>query len=121
TLPGLRDRADALRDWIARGERRVARASDASVAGFSIANPTFFAQWFIVLVIVHPDQRRRGVASALISDAEARATTARMFTSTNQSNTAMQNLLAHLGWAPSGIVDNLDEGDPELIYFKRRS
>lgn len=120
-LPGLRDRSDALRDWIARGECYVARAPDASVAGFSVTNPTFFAQWFIVLVIVHPDHRRRGVAAALVADAEARATTAKMFTSTNQSNTAMQALLARLGWEPSGTIENLDEGDPELVYFKRRA
>jgi len=120
-LPGVRDRAEALRDWIARGECLVARDDDGGVAGFAVANLSFFAQWFIVLVIVAPHQRRRGVAAALVGTAEARATTDKMFTSTNQSNAAMQTLLARLGWVPSGTIENLDDGDPELIYFKRRS
>jgi hypothetical protein len=31
----------------------------------------------------------------------------------------MQALMAKLGYAPSGIINNLDEGDPEVFYFKR--
>lgn len=45
------------------------------------------------------------------------ATSQRMFTSTNQSNLKMQSLLAKLGYEPSGVIHNLDEGDPELVYF----
>jgi hypothetical protein len=41
---------------------------------------------------------------------------ARLFTSTNQSNTSMQRLLAAAGFVQCGIVHGLDEGDPELIY-----
>jgi len=31
----------------------------------------------------------------------------------------MRRLCARLGFQPSGIVENLDDGDPELFYFKR--
>lgn len=31
----------------------------------------------------------------------------------------MQNLLKKLGYERSGIIHNLDPGDPELIYFKK--
>jgi len=31
----------------------------------------------------------------------------------------MQRLCEHLGYVRSGWIDNLDEGDPEIIYFKR--
>ncbi|MEO0538637.1 MAG: GNAT family N-acetyltransferase, partial [Cyanobacteria bacterium P01_A01_bin.123] len=41
------------------------------------------------------------------------------FTSTNESNLLMQALMAKLRYIPSGIINNLDEGDPELVYFKR--
>ena len=41
-----------------------------------------------------------------------------MFTSTNQSNLPMQRLCDRLGYVKSGYVENLDEGDPELIYVK---
>ena len=89
------------------------------LVGFAIANDSFFAQYFLVLVVVHEDHRRRGVASALIRAVEARSPTPKLFTSTNQSNTAMQAVCESLGFVRSGIIENLDEGDPEVIYFKR--
>ena len=45
--------------------------------------------------------------------------TPKLFTSTNQSNIPMQRLLATLEFARSGFIENLDEGDPEVVYFKR--
>jgi hypothetical protein len=29
----------------------------------------------------------------------------------------MQELLRLLGFVPSGVIHNLDPGDPELVYF----
>jgi ribosomal protein S18 acetylase RimI-like enzyme len=118
TLPGVPDRASALRDWIARGECLVAKCDGAS-AGLIVANDSFFTQRFIVLVVVHPDFRRRGIASTLIQHVATTSPTAKLFTSTNRSNTAMQSLCHSLGFVPSGFVENLDDDDPELIYFKR--
>jgi GNAT superfamily N-acetyltransferase len=117
-LPGLRDRSEALLEWIARGECLVARR-EGELAGFAVANASFFAQCFIVLLVVHPSHRRRGVASALIRRVEATSPTAKLFTSTNRSNRAMQAVCHSLGFVPSGIIENLDEDDPELVYFKR--
>jgi hypothetical protein len=31
----------------------------------------------------------------------------------------MQSLLAKLGYVLSGLILNLDEGDTEIVYFKR--
>jgi hypothetical protein len=31
----------------------------------------------------------------------------------------MQSLCQSLGFVPSGVIHNLDDDDPELIYFKR--
>jgi hypothetical protein len=31
----------------------------------------------------------------------------------------MQALLNRLGYTPSGVIHNLDEGDPEIVCFKR--
>ena len=55
TLMGVRDRAEALREWINRGECLVARDDHGNVSGFAVANSSFFAQSFIVLLVV---QRR---------------------------------------------------------------
>ncbi|MET8703503.1 hypothetical protein ABZW10_32305 [Kitasatospora sp. NPDC004723] len=36
--------------------------------------------------------------------------------STNVSNQPVQRLLHQAGWHPVGLVDGLDEGDPELFF-----
>lgn len=33
----------------------------------------------------------------------------------------MQRRCERLGYARSGLIEHLDEGDPELIYFKQLS
>ena len=45
----------------------------------------------------------------------------RIFTSTNESNDPMRRLLAKADWLATGIVENLDPGDPELIFVKFRA
>jgi hypothetical protein len=49
---------------------------------------------------------------------ESECRTEKLFTSTNLSNLPMQSLLAKRGYKLSGVIDNLDPGDPELVYFK---
>lgn len=98
--------------WIA-----VARV-DGVIRGFVISDESFFDQFFVRLLIVHPDFRRRGLATALMRAAELDCQTGKLFTSTNQSNLPMQRLCDRLGFVKSGYVENLDEGDPELIYVK---
>ena len=103
-------------------ERHCYLARDGwEVVGFALVDQSFFGQYFIDLLIVHPDQRRKGVASALIGYIEQIVPADKLFTSTNQSNTPMQALSEQLGFVQSGWIDNLDEGDPEIIYFKRLS
>lgn len=89
------------------------------VIGFAVVAPSFFGQYFIELVVVHPDHRRRGAATALIRHIERIVPAEKLFTSTNQSNAPMQALCDRLGYVRSGWIENLDEGDPEIIYFKR--
>ena len=43
----------------------------------------------------------------------------KLFTSTNASNVSMQRLCESLGYVRSGVINNLDEDDPEIVYFKR--
>jgi GNAT superfamily N-acetyltransferase len=87
--------------------------------GFVIVDQSFFGQHFIALLIVHPDHRRQGVATALIQYIEKICPADRLFTATNESNAIMQQLCHRLGFVRSGYVENLDEGDPEIIYVKR--
>jgi GNAT superfamily N-acetyltransferase len=79
----------------------------------------FFEYDFLELLVVRPSDRRTGVATALVAAIESKSRTGKLFTSTNQSNTAMQRLCVQLGFEPSGVVENLDEGDSELFFVKR--
>jgi ribosomal protein S18 acetylase RimI-like enzyme len=111
-------RAEYLTEAIRKRECYIAREGW-DVLGFAVLTQEFFGEHFIELLVVHPDQRRRGVASALIRHIEQIVPTEKLFTSTNESNAPMQALCETLGFVKSGWIDNLDDGDPEVIYFKR--
>jgi len=115
---GRSERRDYLEAAVRAGHCWVARGAG-QVVGFVVFAPTFFSQWFIELLIVHPGFRRQGVATALIVHCEAACQANKLFTSTNASNTSMQRLLRKLKYRRSGRIDNLDEGNPEIIYVKR--
>ena len=87
--------------------------------GFAYYDTTFFECCFIQLVIVNPNFRRLGIAGALIRYIEEHSPTPKLFTSTNESNTIMQQVCLSLGFVRSGIIENLDDGDPEWVYFKQ--
>ena len=91
---------------------------DNEIAGFAIYSRSFFDQWFIDLLVVHPDSRRKGIATAFIKHIENDCRGQKLFTSTNQSNIVAQALYETNGFRKSGCIENLDAGDPEIIYFK---
>lgn len=94
-------------------------AIDAStVVGFIVLKHDFFEQAFIPLVVVAKDHRRMGVGLQLLHAVETHCRTPKLFTSTNASNVAAQALLSRAGFVRSGIVENLDAQDSELVFFK---
>ena len=113
-------RARVTRALAAMTRRRalVAREGENKL-GFAVVSQRFFDHPFIELLVSHPDSRRRGVATALLNYIEKTLPGDKLFTSTNQSNTIMQALLEKAGYVRSGWIENLDEGDPEIVYFKR--
>ncbi len=109
-LPLIRRAHAAGGAWVAKGE-------DALV-GYLCRTFEFYDHDFIALVVTAAAWRKRGVASALIHAAEAVSRRDRIFTSTNESNAPMRALLAKRGYLTSGRIDNLDPGDPELVFVK---
>lgn len=107
-----------IREAIERGYCTVAEIEGQAVA-YIIVERKFFGWPFIDLVYVRTDYRKYGFATALMQHIEETYNTEKLFTSTNLSNLPMQRLLEKLGYTISGVVHNLDEGDPEVFYFKR--
>jgi ribosomal protein S18 acetylase RimI-like enzyme len=117
TVHGRPARRRLIADAFAKGQIAVARV-DGVIRGFVITDDSFFDQFYVRLLMVHQEFRHRGLATALMRAAELDCQTGKLFTSTNQSNLPMQRLCDRLGFVRSGYVENLDEGDPELIYVK---
>jgi GNAT superfamily N-acetyltransferase len=92
---------------------------DGKFAGFAIHHRHFFERDFLSLLIVEPWCRRRGVASALINAVLTTCRGGDLFTSTNRSNTTMLTALRRWNFIPTGRIDNIDPGDPEMVFLKR--
>jgi ribosomal protein S18 acetylase RimI-like enzyme len=112
-------RAAEVKRLLALGESWVAEA-DGAVAGYVLVSGHFFSHPFVDLLVVSESQRRRGIGSALMNRCEEAHQKDRIFTSTNESNAPMRALLAKIGFQESGVIDNLDPGDPELVFVKLR-
>ena len=112
------ERREFIRREVAAGNCFVAVA-DEEVIGYGVLNYTFHHRGCIDMLYVHSDHRRRGAGAALLRHMESLCRTPKLFTSTNLSNLRMQSLLAKSGYELSGVIHNLDEGDPEIVYFKR--
>jgi GNAT superfamily N-acetyltransferase len=112
------DRRPFLERAVAAGECYVATDGDA-IVGYVVFDRSFYEHPFVSLLFVIESRRRDSIGLALMRYIESICDGAKLFTSTNESNAPMQRLCEKLGFVRSGWIDNLDEGDPEIIYFKR--
>lgn len=111
-------RREFIRREVASGNCFVAVTGE-TVLGYGVLNYTFYCNGCIAMLYVHSEHRRRGAGAALLRHMESLCRTPKLFTSTNLSNLRMQSLLAKAGYELSGVIHNLDEGDPEIVYLKR--
>jgi ribosomal protein S18 acetylase RimI-like enzyme len=88
-----------------------------SIVGFMIYHKFFLGHLFIDLIIVSPKTRRLGIAKKLMKYVEI-FSEKKFFSSTNKSNIQMQKVFQSLGYIESGLIENLDEEDPEIIFVK---
>jgi len=107
-----------VRSSIGNGQCHVYEQGGAVVA-YAVLEYSFYGNAFVSMLCVHPERRRKGIGAKLMRHIESLCRTDKLFTSTNESNQPMRKLLEKLGYQPSGRIENLDEGDPEMVYFKR--
>jgi N-acetylglutamate synthase-like GNAT family acetyltransferase len=89
------------------------------IGGCACMDYGFFGRGFVSLLYVANAARRRGIGNKLLETLEKECTSDRIFTSTNLSNLPMQSLLNARSYVLSGVVKDLDAGDPELFYSKQ--
>lgn len=116
---GNNSRREYIEEAVEAG-RCIVVKNEISIVGFLIFDTHFFGNSFISLIVVSTSQRRKGYATALIEYFVNMASTPKVFSSTNKSNKNMQNVFTANGFVQSGVIENLDEGDPEIIYFKNK-
>ena len=114
-----------LRDRVEHGRAIVLIAVDAptgAITAYVVVEPAaFFGRDFVELLVVGDSWRRKGIGAHLLQVAFERCATDDVFVSTNESNAPMRALLRANGWSVSGVLDGLDDGDPEWVYFRRRT
>ncbi|WP_396150494.1 GNAT family N-acetyltransferase [Acaryochloris sp. CCMEE 5410] len=71
------------------------------------------------LIYIAEPLRSSGYGPKLLTFLEGQSQSNDLFTSTNTSNSHMQHVLEKLGYERSGVIHNLDPGDPEIVYVKR--
>jgi GNAT superfamily N-acetyltransferase len=106
-----------IKRWVALHHCHVATVQG-QIVGYAALSKTFFHMDFIEMLMVGTGHRRVGVATALLSYLSAKCKSRKLWTSTNRSNKPMQRLLKKEGFVRSGIVQNIDPGDPELVFVK---
>ncbi|QXX83712.1 GNAT family N-acetyltransferase [Providencia sp. R33] len=108
-------RLSEITHWVKQDHCFVLEENE-QIFAYGVITPQFFAHGFIELLMVNNLYRRQGLGLLLIKQLIKRSPTTKVFTSTNQSNTATQQLFVKAGFIPSGSIENLDDHDPELIY-----
>ncbi len=92
--------------------------ANTKAVGFVLFDYRFFDQGWIELMIIAEKYRRQGIVQTLDLISK-QAKTNKVFTSTNQSNGPMQKALSKAGFTFAGELIGLDDGDPELFYYKK--
>jgi len=116
--PVGRERSEYLTARVHAGEVVIFERNGRALGYVVHRAKTFFGRDFVDLLTVDVTSRRRGVASALLESAVHSSSTDRIFTSTNRSNAAMVELLEKAGWRFSGELEGIDDGDPELVFYR---
>jgi len=108
-------RCRQIRAWIGSGCCYVVEANG-RICGYGVLTDHFFGHAFIEMVMIGREFRRQGLGEFAIVHFQRMTAGSKLFSSTNMSNRPMQMLFAKCGFKPSGYIDNLDDGDPEIVF-----
>ena len=101
------------------GEECFIILADSRAVGFAIFDYRFFDLGWIELIILDEKYRGKGIGGQAIDLICKQCKTNKVFTSTNSSNIQMQKALSKVGFSFAGEIIGLDDGDPELFYYKK--
>ena len=93
--------------------------ADKKPVGFIIFDYRFFDLGWIELIIIEKQNRGKGIGGHALDLICKQSKTDKVFTSTNSSNIQMQKALNKADFTFAGELKGLDDGDPELFYYKR--
>jgi GNAT superfamily N-acetyltransferase len=111
-------RAPFFEQWLCEDTVVVAEL-DGQLVGFGVYNHGFFHQSQVERLMIHPDYRGKRIGGQLLEALEQMCDTPKLFVATNLSNHRMQKLLLRKGYTACGYIDELDPGDPELVFIKK--
>jgi RimJ/RimL family protein N-acetyltransferase len=119
----------AFDDYCLKIEKKIAKAildkdcfivlAGNTAVGFVIFDYRFFDQGWIELIILDKKYRGKGIGGQVFDLLCKQCRSDKLFTSTNSSNLPMQKALTKAGFTFAGKIDGLDDGDPELFYYKK--
>ncbi|WP_336950863.1 GNAT family N-acetyltransferase [Acinetobacter sp. AS167] len=109
-----------IHNWCMKGACFLAEEYG-EVMGYGVLNYNFFECGFIEMLMVGEKYRRCGAGRALLNSLKSKCQHPKLFTTTNLSNIPMQRLLMTSGFIASGQIDNIDDNDPELVFFQPTS
>ncbi|MBE9044189.1 GNAT family N-acetyltransferase [Pleurocapsales cyanobacterium LEGE 10410] len=95
--------------------------SDNTVVGYitTIEESCLFGHPLISFLCVHPQYRRQGIASALLSEIEQEYSDRQLFISTESNNPIMLDLIRNRKYKRSGSLSGLnDDGSDEVYFYK---
>ena len=115
---GNSDRREFIRNAVESHRAWVVEVAG-GIVGYGVISHAFFGRSFIDLIYLAEPHRSSGHGPTLLAFLERQSQSRDLFTSTNESNSHMQHVLEKLVYERSGVIHNLDPGDPEIVYVKR--
>lgn len=111
-------RIEAIENWLKNDIVLVAEEAK-TIIGYGVYNHAFFGRAYVEMLMIHPHYRGQKIGEKLLQALEEICETSKLFITTNLSNQSMQKLLIRLGYHSCGFIEELDPGDPELVFVKK--